>query len=175
MPPAGRDEELSAVVAEEVLRPYILPDPSAKPTILMEVVMRLHWLARRPLLVLCALLTSGCAAIAASLTEEEEAPELAARVWVNTSSRVYHCLGSADYGSTQAGTYMSEADAGAQGNRPARGQICGPPRVWVNVRSAIYHCPGTANYGTTAEGVYATQDEAQKAGARPAAGKPCFP
>lgn len=120
---------------------------------------------------------TACSSIAQTLAElEEPAPApLAERVWVNTASGVYHCLGSADYGTTNAGAYMSEADAQARGHRPARDQICGPPRVWVNVRSAVYHCPGTANYGTTAEGVYMTEAEAKTAGARPAAGKPCFP
>jgi hypothetical protein len=45
-------------------------------------------------------------------------------VWVNTSSNVYHCYGGADYGTTKAGKYMSEADAKAAGARPARGQAC---------------------------------------------------
>lgn len=113
--------------------------------------------------------------MAATLAELDTAPELAPRVWVNTTSNVYHCLGSADYGTTRAGVYLSEAEARAQGHRPARDQICGPPQVWVNIKSAVYHCPGTANYGTTAEGAYATEAEAQKAGARPSGGKPCFP
>jgi len=45
-------------------------------------------------------------------------------VWVNTASNVYHCYGGADYGTTKAGKYMSEADAKAAGARPARGQAC---------------------------------------------------
>ena len=125
----------------------------------------------------CVIVSSitGCATLANTLTSLDTAPALADRVWVNTASKVYHCLGSADYGTTKNGTYLSEADARAQGNRPARDQICGPPRVWVNTKSSVYHCPGTANYGTTADGVYATEAEAQKAGARPAGGEPCFP
>ena len=131
--------------------------------------------ARRCLSIGLVAGTGACATLAATLAETDPGPELAARVWVNSTSKVYHCLGSADFGTTQNGAYFSEADARAQGNRPARDQICGPPRVWVNVKSAVYHCPGTANYGTTAEGVYATEAEARKAGARPAGGTPCFP
>lgn len=47
-----------------------------------------------------------------------------AKVWVNTSSSVYHCPGSRYYGNTKAGQFMSEADAQAVGNRPAYGKAC---------------------------------------------------
>jgi len=48
----------------------------------------------------------------------------APRVWVNTSSNVYHCPGSRYYGATKHGRYMTESEAIATGNRPAYGARC---------------------------------------------------
>ena len=46
------------------------------------------------------------------------------QVWVNTQSKVYHCSGDRDYGHTKQGTYMTEAAAKAEGDRPSRGKVC---------------------------------------------------
>lgn len=48
-----------------------------------------------------------------------------ARVWVNTSSGVYHCEGTRYYGNTKRGAFMSESAARAEGRRPAGGRSCG--------------------------------------------------
>jgi hypothetical protein len=52
------------------------------------------------------------------------APAGNGQVWVNTDSHVYHCPGTRWYGKTKQGTYMSEAQAQAQGARPDHGKAC---------------------------------------------------
>lgn len=117
------------------------------------------------------------------------------RVWVNTSSGIYHCPGSQYYGNTKRGKYLAEADATASGYRAAYGRRCsssasragqsppvqtalsqpagGDSRVWVNTSSGVYHCPGTRYYGATKRGRYLSEADAISSGNRPAHGKRC--
>ncbi|WP_454734059.1 MULTISPECIES: hypothetical protein [Cupriavidus] len=49
----------------------------------------------------------------------------AGQVWVNKSSKTYHCAGSRWYGKTKNGAYMSESQATAQGFHADHGKACG--------------------------------------------------
>jgi hypothetical protein len=115
------------------------------------------------------------------------------KVWVNTSSRVYHCPGSRYYGATKRGSFMTESAARAKGNRPAYGDTCGPAssepgtvlplgglptgksgaQVWVNTGTGVFHCPGSRYYRNTKQGELMTEADARSSGKRPAYGKPC--
>ena len=44
------------------------------------------------------------------------------KVWVN--GKVYHCMGTKHYGKTKQGSFMTEAEAKAQGAHASHGKAC---------------------------------------------------
>lgn len=45
-------------------------------------------------------------------------------VWVNTTSKVYHCSGDSSYGKTRKGSFMTETAAKAAGAHASHGKAC---------------------------------------------------
>jgi hypothetical protein len=69
-----------------------------------------------------AIATVSPSAASAAVQSTEGNPDV--RVWVNTSTGVYHCPGSRWYGKTKQGDYMTQAEAQQKHYRPAYGKVC---------------------------------------------------
>jgi len=57
-------------------------------------------------------------------TTPAQAPPNPTDVWVNLSTKAYHCPGTKYYGATKHGKYLSDADAKAAGFHPSYGKAC---------------------------------------------------
>jgi len=57
-------------------------------------------------------------------SQGQQAGAESVKVWVNTSSHVYHCPGTRWYGATKRGEYMTQKQAQKDGDRPAYGKTC---------------------------------------------------
>ncbi|MGQ0767170.1 MAG: thermonuclease family protein [Gemmatimonadota bacterium] len=66
---------------------------------------------------------------------ERAAPQPSPMVWVNLSSRVYHCPGTQYYANTTRGDSMPEMAARARGYRASRGSGCTPAKPDAPIRA----------------------------------------
>jgi hypothetical protein len=70
-------------------------------------------------ITVCLPFQCGCGQRRATYTQRVIMPPANVQVWVNTRSGVYHYPGTANYGRTKNGVYMTEQEAIGRGFHPA--------------------------------------------------------